>query len=61
MRCDHPRVGVITLTRDNLAVDGRDGLGLMIYHAGLRRDGLDKLAQLSDMAVPGPSDDTGMV
>ncbi|WP_028936271.1 helix-turn-helix transcriptional regulator [Pseudonocardia spinosispora] len=58
VRFDHPRVGVITLTRDNLAVDGPDGLRLMIYHAGLRRDDVDKLAQLRDTVTFEPSDGT---
>lgn len=46
VRFAHPLVGAITLTRDNLAIDGPDGLRLVIYHAGLRPDDLEKLVQL---------------
>jgi transcriptional regulator with XRE-family HTH domain len=33
VRFAHPRVGELSLTRDNLAIDGPDALRLMIYHA----------------------------
>jgi transcriptional regulator with XRE-family HTH domain len=47
VRLAHPVVGRLTLTRDNLAVDGPDTLRLMIYHAEPGSDDLARLMRLS--------------
>lgn len=47
VRFAHPVVGALTLTRDNLAIDGPDALRLMIYHAEPGSDDAAKLARLS--------------
>jgi len=52
VRFVHPVVGALTLTRDNLAIDGPDALRLMIYHAAPGSDDLKKLVRLRDVAQP---------
>ena len=49
VRFTHPVVGPLTLTRDNLAIDGPDVLRLMVYHAAPGSGDLVKLAQLRDL------------
>ena len=49
VRFTHPVVGPLTLTRDNLAIDGPDVLRLMVYHAAPGSSDLVKLAQLRDL------------
>lgn len=46
VRFAHPLVGGITLTRENLAIDGPDLLRLMIYHAEPGSADADALARL---------------
>jgi transcriptional regulator with XRE-family HTH domain len=46
VRLAHPVVGDLTLTRDNVAVDGRHGLRLVIYHAEPGSESFDKLGRL---------------
>jgi len=48
VRFTHPVVGALTLTRENLAVDGPDALRLMIYHAVQGSEDVAKLARLGD-------------
>lgn len=50
VRFAHPLVGELTLTRDNLAIDGPDALRLMIYHAVPGSEDHDRLVRLRDAA-----------
>lgn len=50
VRLIHPVVGELTLTRDNLAVDGTDSLRLLVYHAAPGSPDRAKLTQLVDTA-----------
>jgi transcriptional regulator with XRE-family HTH domain len=52
VRFTHPVVGQLTLTRDNLAIDGPDALRLMIYHAEPGSDDAAKLAELRNVVIP---------
>jgi transcriptional regulator with XRE-family HTH domain len=46
VRFDHPNLGMLTVTRENLAVDGPGALRLMIYHADPGTDDHAKLKLL---------------
>ena len=46
VRVAHPEVGELTLTRDNVLIDERHGLRLVIYHAEPGTDSFDKLQDL---------------
>ncbi|MBM9503428.1 helix-turn-helix transcriptional regulator [Actinacidiphila acididurans] len=50
VRFAHPLVGGLTLTRDNLAIDGPNALRLMIYHAAPGSQDHDRLVRLRDAA-----------
>ncbi|MEK8174480.1 hypothetical protein NKH77_52115 [Streptomyces sp. M19] len=50
VRFAHPLVGELTLTRDNLAIDGPDALRLMIYHAVPGSEDHKRLVRLRDAA-----------
>nr|WP_107059418.1 helix-turn-helix transcriptional regulator [Streptomyces sp. NRRL F-5126] len=53
VRFAHPLVGEVTLTRDNLAIDGPDALRLMIYHAVPGSDDHERLVRLREAARSG--------
>jgi hypothetical protein len=54
IRIDHPQVGEMTLGLAKLAVEGTDGLMLVMYHAEPGTDSADRLALLSSLTVGTP-------
>ena len=50
VRLIHPVVGELTVTRDNLAVDGTASLRLLVYHAAPGSPDMAKLMRLNDLA-----------
>lgn len=54
VRFAHPQVGELTLTRDNLAIDGPDALRLVIYHAVPGSEDHDGLVRLRDAGPKSP-------
>ena len=50
VRFAHPVVGMLTLTRENLAIDGPAPLRLMIYHADRDSDDHEQLRRLGAVA-----------
>lgn len=46
VRLHHPAVGTITLDRERLAIDGTDGLSLVVFHSGTDGSDAAKLADL---------------
>ena len=49
---DHPQVGEMTLNRERLAVNGADGLMLVVYHPDAGSSAAEKLALLASAALP---------
>ncbi|SEG52650.1 Helix-turn-helix domain-containing protein [Actinacidiphila yanglinensis] len=56
VRFAHPLVGELTLTRDNLAIDGPDALRLVIYHAVPGSEDHDGLVRLRNAEPKSPCD-----
>lgn len=52
LRLDHPQVGAMTLNRERLAIDGADGLMLVVYHPDAGSADAGKLALLVSAALP---------
>lgn len=52
LRLDHPQVGPMTLNRERLAIDGADGLMLVVYHPDAGSADAGKLALLVSAALP---------
>lgn len=52
LRLEHPQVGPMTLNRERLAIDGADGLMLIVYHPDFGSADADKLALLLSAALP---------
>src|SRR4051794_118379 len=52
IRINHPQVGEMTLNRERLAIDGAEGVTLIIYHPDAGSSDADKLALLSSAALP---------
>lgn len=52
LRLEHPQVGPMTLNRERLAIDGADGLMLIVYHPDSGSADADKLALLLSAALP---------
>ena len=61
IRLDHPQVGEITLNRERLAINGTDGLMLVVYHPDAGSTAADQLALLASVALPtaGREEDAG--
>jgi transcriptional regulator with XRE-family HTH domain len=53
MRVDHPQVGRLTLQRERLAINGADGLMLVVYYPAAGSADVDRLALLASMTAPG--------
>ncbi|MBZ5737916.1 helix-turn-helix transcriptional regulator [Nocardioides mangrovi] len=51
IRMDHPQVGEITLSMSKLAIEGTDGLMLVVQHPEPGTDAVEKLALLGSLAV----------
>ena len=49
---NHPQVGAMTLNRERLAINGTDGLMLVVYHADAGSGEAEKLALLASAALP---------
>ncbi len=54
LRINHPQVGEMTLNRERLAINGADGLMLVVYHPDAGSTDADKLALLTSAALPPP-------
>src|SRR3954451_22380357 len=52
IRINHPQVGEMTLNRERLAIDGAEGVTLIIYHPDAGSSDADKLALLESAALP---------
>jgi transcriptional regulator with XRE-family HTH domain len=52
IRLDHPQVGELTLNRERLAINGAEGLMLVVYHPDAGSSDADKLALLVSAALP---------
>jgi transcriptional regulator with XRE-family HTH domain len=52
IRINHPQVGEMTLNRERLAIDGAEGVTLVVYHPDAGSSDADKLALLSSAALP---------
>ncbi|TYP90495.1 helix-turn-helix domain-containing protein [Blastococcus xanthinilyticus] len=52
IRLDHPQVGELTLNRERLAINGTQGLMLVVYHPDAGSDAEDKLSLLAAAALP---------
>jgi transcriptional regulator with XRE-family HTH domain len=52
IRIDHPQIGEMTLNRERLAINGTDGLMLVVYHPDAGSADADKLALLTSAALP---------
>jgi transcriptional regulator with XRE-family HTH domain len=52
VRFDHPQVGDLTLNRERLAINGADGLMLVVHHADAGSPDADKLALLASADLP---------
>jgi transcriptional regulator with XRE-family HTH domain len=52
VRFDHPQVGTLHLNREKLAVNGTDGMMLVVYHPDAGTDDADKLALLASATAP---------
>jgi transcriptional regulator with XRE-family HTH domain len=52
IRINHPQVGEMTLNRERLAIDGADGLMLVVYHPDAGSTAADKLSLLTSAALP---------
>ena len=58
LRFNHPQVGELELNRERLALNGADGLHLVVYHPDEGSEAAEKLALLGSAAlptVPGPA------
>lgn len=55
IRMDHPQVGELTLDLAKLAIEGTDGLMLVVYHAAPGTGSADKLALLSSLGATPPA------
>jgi len=57
IRLDHPQVGEMTLNRERLAINGAEGLMLVVYHPDAGSSDADKLALLAspDLPAAGPA------
>ena len=51
---NHPQVGELTLNRERLAVNGTDGLMLVVYHPDTGTADADKLALLASATAEQP-------
>lgn len=51
VRLRHPEVGELSLTRDNVAIEGTHGLRLVIYHAEPGSESFAKLQSLSQLGL----------
>lgn len=58
VRMDHPQVGELELALSKLAVEGTDGLILVIYHAVPGSDTADKLGLLASLVTRADADVT---
>ncbi|WP_018500992.1 helix-turn-helix domain-containing protein [Parafrankia discariae] len=52
LRINHPQVGEMTLNRERLAINGTEGLMLVVYHPDAGSSDADKLALLASAALP---------
>jgi transcriptional regulator with XRE-family HTH domain len=52
IRINHPQVGEMTLNRERLAINGAEGLMLVVYHPDAGSSDADKLALLTSAALP---------
>jgi transcriptional regulator with XRE-family HTH domain len=52
IRIHHPQVGELTLNRERLAINGTDGLMLVVYHADAGTSDAEKLALLASADLP---------
>jgi hypothetical protein len=52
IRINHPQVGEMTLNRERLAINGTEGLMLVVYHPDAGSSDADKLALLASAALP---------
>jgi transcriptional regulator with XRE-family HTH domain len=52
IRINHPQVGAMTLNRERLAINGAEGLMLVVYHPDAGSGDADKLALLASAALP---------
>ena len=55
---DHPQVGELRLDRDKLAVNGTDGIVLVVHQPRPDTDAADELALLASASAPTPRADT---
>lgn len=53
VRFDHPQVGLMTLDRERLSVDGAGGLWMVVHHPDAGSDDAEKLALLASSSAPG--------
>lgn len=52
VRLDHPQVGLLSLSREKLAVTGTEGQLLVMYHAAPGSSSAEKLGLLASLARP---------
>ena len=52
IQINHPQVGEMTLNRERLAIDGADGLMLVVYHPDAGSSAAEKLALLASATLP---------
>lgn len=52
IKLNHPQVGELTLNRERLAIDGADGLMLVVFHPDAGSSAADKLALLGSATLP---------